>query len=423
MTSSTTTTTTSTANTGASTGATSLTQQQEILARGQRALIQNYARAPIVMVRGEGSSIWDADGKKYLDLFAGFGGAILGHCHPDLVRAVNEQASQLWHVGNQFYTEPQVRFAEHLRAAAFEGQAFFCHSGAEANEAACKLARLRGAERKRWKIISLTRSFHGRTLAMIAATGNPAVRQGFAPDVPGFVNVEAGNFEALAAAVDDETAGIIMEPIQGEGGIHLYPIEYVQRVRDLCDQHGLTLIFDEVWTGGGRTGKWFGHQHFKTASGATIEPDIMTLGKAVGGGLPVGAMYAKPQVAQLLAPGKHGCTLGGNPICMAVAAMIFDVIQRDNLLAHATSLGEHAIARLRKEPKVTAKIADVRGRGLMLGIELKNPPEKLVEKGLERGIVINLTSQKVVRLAPALTISTSLWDVGLDALIDLIAAA
>src|SRR4051812_9408644 len=201
---------------------------QQLLDRGKQVLIQNYARLPIVMTRGEGTYLWDSEGKRYFDLFAGFGGAILGHCHPALIAAATEQAKKLWHVGNTFYTEPQIEFAERLNKFAFNGQAFFCHSGAEANEAACKLARLRGQEvtPRKWKIISLTQSFHGRTLAMIAATGNPNVRAGFGPDVPGFVNVPMGDFAALAAEVDDETAGIIMEPIQGEGGINMHPPGY-----------------------------------------------------------------------------------------------------------------------------------------------------------------------------------------------------
>src|SRR5688572_9014491 len=197
----------------------------DILERGKRYLIGNYARLPVVMHRGEGSLLWDGDGKRYVDLFAGFGGAVLGHCHPALVAAATEQAGRLWHVGNTFYTEPQVELAERLNRHGFEGKAFFCHSGAEANEAAVKLARLRGGTKSpaRWKILSLSKSFHGRTLAMVAATGNPAVRAGFAPDVPGFEQVEAGDFDALAAAVDEQTAGVLVEPIQGEGGVNVYP--------------------------------------------------------------------------------------------------------------------------------------------------------------------------------------------------------
>ena len=311
----------------------------QIIERGKRVLIGNYARQPVVMDRGEGCHVWDTDGKRYLDLFAGFGGAVLGHCHPALVKAATEQANRLWHVGNTFYTEPQIDLAERLNRFAFEGKAFFCHGGLDANEAAVKLARLRGAQHtpKKWKVVSLNRSFHGRSLAMIAATGNPAVRAGFEPAVPGFMQVDLGDLEGLVAAVDPETAAVIVEPIQGEGGIHPLPTDYAVELRKLCDAHDVTLIFDEVWTGCGRTGRWFGHQHFTNAFGKVVQPDIMTLGKAVGGGLPVGVMFARPAVADLLVPGKHGSTLGANPICMAVSRTLFDVIEREKLLDNAAS--------------------------------------------------------------------------------------
>jgi acetylornithine/N-succinyldiaminopimelate aminotransferase len=401
----------------------SMSYTQQVLERARKVLIPNYARQPVVMARGQGCWVWDTDGKRYLDLFAGFGGAILGHVHPALVAAATEQANRLWHVGNTFHTEPQVELAERLNRTAFGGQAFFCHSGAEANEAACKLARLRGSPNNRWKIISLNKSFHGRTLAMIAATGNPKVREGFGPEVPGFVRVEFGDIDALAQAIDSETCGVILEPIQGEGGINLHPPGYVQRVRELCTEHGLTLIFDEVWTGCGRTGKWFGYQHLTDASGHPIQPDILTLGKAIGGGLPVGVMFAKPELAALMTPGKHGCTLGGNPICMRVATTVFDVIEQENLLDHAAAMGQRAIARLRNEPKLASEVAEVRGKGLMLGIELTRPPEKIVEKGLERGIILNLTAQKVIRLAPPINIPEHEFDRGLDLVIQTILAA
>jgi acetylornithine/N-succinyldiaminopimelate aminotransferase len=395
---------------------------QEILDEGKRYLIGNYARLPVVMARGQGSRLWDTDGREYLDLFAGFGGTILGHCHPELVRAAAEQANRLWAVGNTFYSTPQIEFAKRIARHGFEGQAFFCHSGAEANEAACKLARLRGHQEggKRWKIISLNKSFHGRTLAMIAATGNPTYRAGFEPAVPGFVQVEPGDFNQLAAAVDDETAGIIMEPIQGEGGVNEYPADYPARVRRLCDERSITLIFDEVWTGGGRTGRWFAHQWFGEGG---VTPDIMTLGKAVGGGLPVGVMWARPQVAKLMVPGTHGSTLGANPICMAVARTIFEVIERDRLIRHAMELGEHAVARLRDERRLKDKIRQIRGKGLMLGIELSGPPAAgFVERALAKGVVINLTAKQVVRLAPAINIAREDWDRGLDRVVEAMAA-
>jgi acetylornithine/N-succinyldiaminopimelate aminotransferase len=402
-----------------------MSDTQHIVEVGKSVLIGNYARLPVVMVRGEGSRLWDSDGKEYIDLFAGFGAGIIGHCHPALIAAATAQASQLWHVGNTFYTTPQIELAKWLNKTAFTGQAFFCHSGLEANEAAVKLARLRGQQSspRRWKTISFNRSFHGRSMAMIAATGNPAVKAGFEPMTPGFSQIDLGDIESLSAMVDEETAAVIVEPIQGEGGIHPVPVEYAVELRKLCDQRGVTLIFDEVWTGGGRTGKWFGHQHFiPTGSDQIVQPDIMTLGKAVGGGLPVGIMFAKPEIARLLVPGKHGCTLGGNPICMAVSKTIFDVIDREHLNDNAAALGEYGMARLKNEKKIAAKIAGVRGKGLMIGVELKEAPEKLVEKGLEKGVVINLTARNVIRLAPPINISREEWDIGLDQVIDVIAA-
>ncbi len=396
----------------------------EIIDSGKKLLIGNYARLPVVMARGRGSHLWDSEGREYLDLFAGFGGTILGHCHPALIEAATRQANTLWAVGNTYYTTPQIDFAGAMARHAFEGQAFFCHSGAEANETACKLARLKGHQNggKKWKVISLNKSFHGRTLAMIAATGNPAYRVGFEPPVAGFLQVDGGDIATLAAAVDDETAGIILEPIQGEGGINQYPADYPAKVRKLCDERGLTLIFDEVWTGCGRTGKWFAHQWFSDGT-APVIPDIMTLGKAIGGGLPVGAVWAKSELAKLLVPGTHGNTLGANPICMAVANAIFEVIEKENLVAHAEKLGQQAIARLRDEKRLKDKIVDVRGKGLMLGIEMKNPPAAgFVERGLAHGVALNLTAKNVVRLAPALNIPQADWDTGLDRVVETLAA-
>lgn len=397
---------------------------KDYLDRASAALIGNYARLPVVMTRGEGCWLWDNDGQKYLDLFAGFGGAILGHAHPDLVRAVGQQAQQLWHVGNTFHTLPQIELAERIAKYAFDGRAFFCHSGLEANEAAVKLARLRGNldGSKRWKVVSFHRSFHGRSLAMIAATGNPAVKAGFEPAVPGFSHVDLGDLDALESAIDDETAAVIVEPVQGEGGIHPVPLEFAVELRRLCDLKHITLIFDEVWTGCGRTGKWFGHQHFVQPHGQVVKPDIMTLGKAIGGGLPVGVMFARPELAALLTPGRHGCTLGGNPICMSAAKTVFDVIERDGLLEHARKLGERALARLREDPTIRDKVAEVRGHGLFLGIELKQPPEKFNETALANKVILNLSSQRVIRLAPPLNIAVEDWDEGLSRLIQTVAS-
>jgi predicted acetylornithine/succinylornithine family transaminase len=394
-----------------------MSDTQEWLDRAASSVMQNYGRARVIMERGEGCWVWDSEGRKYLDLFAGFGGCVLGHAHPALVEAATQQAKKLWHVGNALYTEPQIEFADRLKKTAFDGRAFFCHSGLEANEAAVKLARLRGLADggKKWKTVSLMKSFHGRSLAMIAATGNPAVKEGFGPAVPGFTNVDPLDLAAITAAVDDETCAILMEPIQGEGGVNLYPPGHVQAIRDLCDERGLTLIFDEVWTGCGRTGKWFAHQH------DAVTPDILTLGKAVGGGLPVGVMFAKSELAALLTPGRHGSTLGGNPICMSVSRTIFDVIEREKLVSHSASLGELAMSRL-STLCGQGRIADVRGRGLFIGIELAAEPVDFMNKALARGVIINLTAKKVIRLAPPVNIDAATWDEGVSRVIDLIAS-
>lgn len=403
-----------------------MSDTQRILERGQQVLVGNYARLPAVMVRGEGSHLWDSDGKRYIDLFAGFGGSILGHCHPALVDAATKQARELWHVGNTFWTPRQIEFAEAIARHTFAGKAFFCHSGLEANEAACKLARLRGNKENtpgKWKIISLNNSFHGRSLAMIYATGNPKTRAGFEPPVPGFVQVEGGDFDAMEKAVDNETAGIIIEPIQGEGGMNMFSTDYVRKIRELCDQRKLTLIFDEVWTGCGRTGKWFAHQYFTRSDGSVIEPDVMTLAKAAGGGLPVGVMWAKDHVAKHMVPGTHGCTLGANSICMAVAKTVFEVMEKENLVQHAAELGEVAKKKIGGDSRLAGRIVEIRGHGLMLGIELREAPQNMVKAGLDHGVLLNLTAGKVVRLAPAINIARDLWEEGLERVVRAIAAA
>ncbi|HEY4328940.1 MAG TPA: aminotransferase class III-fold pyridoxal phosphate-dependent enzyme, partial [Phycisphaerae bacterium] len=280
---------------------------QEFITRHQSSMVLNYGKLPAVLVRGEGSRLWDADGKEFIDLFAGFGGTILGQAHPALVDAVSKQARALWAVGNQFHTEPQIRLAESLKRLAFDGRAFFCHSGAEANEAAIKLARIsagmNGGKEGRYKIISMQRGFHGRTLGALSATPTLDYQKGFFPLVPGFSAVPFDDLAALEAAIDPDTCAIITEPLQGEGGIYVPSENFLRGVRDICNKHKLSMIVDEVWTGCARTGKPFAHQY------GGITPDMMTLGKALGGGLPTGCMFTTPERAAFLKPGTHGCTL------------------------------------------------------------------------------------------------------------------
>lgn len=401
---------------------------ETILQDHDRYMTHNAPRLPIAVVRGEGCRVLDAQGKKYLDLFAGFGGAILGHCQPDLVAAVQKQSQTLWHVGNMLHSQPQTQLAKAINENGFGGQCFFCHCGSDANEAAIKLARLYGKAKPgksgyRYKFITATHSFHGRLFGSMMATGQDKVRKGFEPLLEGFSYVPYNDLAAIEQACDDRTVAIMLEPIQGEGGINIPDDDYWPSLRRWCDAHDILLICDEVWTGAGRTGKFFAYQHWP------ITPDIMTLAKGVGGGLPVGVMCAKPHVAQYLDPKNnhgvvaHGTTLGGNCLAMAVGAEVFRVIQRDGLLDHATKLGQSVQQQLtafgQKNP--AAGIKQVRGKGLFLGIELDSSVPgawhrnagDVVNRCLERGLMINATQGTVLRLAPPLNITQAEMQEGL----------
>ncbi|MBB6428582.1 aspartate aminotransferase family protein [Algisphaera agarilytica] len=409
---------------------------QAIIDRHDTFMSINYGRYPIAIAEGQGCTLRDTDGKTYLDLFAGFGAPVLGHCHPDLVDAVTEQAKKLWHVGNLFHTEPQTRAAQAISELGFGGRSFFCHSGADANESAIKLARLYGKANRgkstgefgRYKVISCTKSFHGRSFATMGATANPKVREGFGPFLPGYANVAYNDIDAVKAELDDDTVAIIAEPIQGEGGVNVPDPDYFKQLRALCDEHDLLLICDEVWTGCGRTGKVFAYQHWG------IEPDIMTLGKGVGGGLAVGVMCAQPRVAELYNAKtqggvKHATTLGGNCLSMAVTARIFEVLQRDSLVEQAEALGNAAMERLRAFAQSNTAVKDVRGRGLFIGIELDPSADgawfgsatDVVNRCLEQGLMINGTQGDTLRIAPPVTITSDELDRGLDQLEQVIA--
>ncbi|MEO0514860.1 MAG: aminotransferase class III-fold pyridoxal phosphate-dependent enzyme [Planctomycetota bacterium] len=408
---------------------------QAIIDRHDTFMSINYGRYPLSIIEGEGCTLRDADGKTYLDLFAGFGAPVLGHCQPDLVDAVTEQAKKLWHVGNLFHTEPQTRAAQYISEMGFGGRSFFCHSGADANEAALKLARLYGkanpskstGEFGRYKVISCTKSFHGRSFATMGATANPAVREGFGPHLPGYTNVAYNDLDAIKAVLDNETVAIIAEPIQGEGGVNVPDPDYFKQLRALCDEHDLLLICDEVWTGCGRTGNFFAYQYWLDETSG--EPDIMTLGKGVGGGLAVGVMCAQPRIAELYNAKtqggvKHATTLGGNCLSMAVTARIFEVLQRDHLVEHAATLGDAAMDRLRSFAEAHPAVKNVRGRGLFIGVELDTTAEgawfanaaDVVNRCLDQGLLINAAQGNVLRLAPPVTITSDELHRGLDQL-------
>ena len=388
---------------------------QETIALFDKYVVANYVRLPVAIVHGEGSYIWDADGKRYLDLFAGWAVTSLGHCHPRLVEAICEQARTLIYTANvPFYTQPQARLAQLVGETSFGGKCFFGNSGAEAIEAAIKLARLHTLKEK-YKIITFENSFHGRTFGAISATAQSKYHQGFQPLLAGFEYLPLGDIEAVRAAVDDETCGILVEPIQGEGGVNFCSDEFLRGLRDLCDERGMVLIFDEVQTGVGRTGTMFGYQQ------SGVVPDIMTLAKHLGGGMPIGAMVAKAEVAASMKPGTHASTYGGNPIAAAAGVAVFETILQDNLLDHVNEVGAYAIGKLRELQQSQPKIREVRGVGLMIGIELAQAGTPVYRKCIDKGLLINCTHDTVLRFMPALTVSRDEIDEGIAILAEALA--
>jgi predicted acetylornithine/succinylornithine family transaminase len=378
----------------------------EVVDLFKRHVIGNYTRYPVCLVRGEGSYVWDAEGNRYLDFFPGWGCDLLGHCPPRVVEAVRDQVGRLIHVPNTWYTEAQGLLARALsERTGWGGQCFFCNSGTEAVEAAIKLARLHGKP-GRYKIISMINSFHGRTLGALTATGQPKYHQGLEPLLAGFNYAPFGNLDAVAKLIDGETCAILVEPIQGEGGINLPPEGYLEGLRQLADKHNLLLIFDEVQAGMGRTGRWFAHQHFN------VQPDAMTLAKALAGGLACGALVAKPEFAEKLKPGTHAATFGGNPIACRAALATIETIEADGLLARAEQIGLYFRERLATVQVRCPAVHTVRIQGAMIGIELSLDGSPMVTRCLERRLLINCTHGNVLRLLPALTITDEQLDEG-----------
>jgi predicted acetylornithine/succinylornithine family transaminase len=380
-----------------------------------RYVIPNYTRYPVCLVRGEGSYVWDAEGNRYLDFFPGWGCNLLGHCPPAVVEAVREQVGQLIHVPNTWYMEAQGLLAKELSTRSFGGQCFFCNSGAEAIETAIKLARLNGKP-GRYKIIAMLNSFHGRTMGAVSATGQPKYHQGLEPMLAGFQFAPFGNVEAVARLIDNETCAILVEPIQGEGGINLPPDGYLQGLRELADKHKLLLMFDEVQAGMGRTGKWFGHQHWG------VEPDVMTLAKGIAGGIALGGVVARPQVAEKLKPGTHACTFGGNPVACRAALATIETIERDGLLERATEIGEQFRACFEALRLRCPMIREIRVKGCMIGVELAIEGAALVSKCIEKGLLINCTHGTVLRLLPAMNLTDEQLDEGMGILEDVLTA-
>ena len=376
-------------------------------------VIANYGRLPRVIVKGEGSYLFDAEGNKILDMFPGWAVSGIGHCHPKVVEAVKAQVEQLIHIDNTFYIEQQGKLAELLSKRAFGGKTFFCNSGAEANEAALKLAR-RHTSKEKYKFITAEASFHGRTFATVTATAQPKYHEGFLPMLPGFEYVPFNDIDALKEAFSDEVAAVMIEPIQGEGGVNAATDDYMLAIRQLCDEHGALMILDEVQTGMGRTGKWFGFQHYD------VEPDIITMAKALGGGIAIGAMMAKPAVAASLVPGTHASTFGGNPIACAAGIAVIEAIEEEYLLDNAIKMGEYAAGKLNRLKEKHDIIDHVRGKGLMIGIQLTSPGADIVAKCLEKGLRINCTQESVLRFMPAMNVTTEQLDEAIGILDDVL---
>lgn len=386
---------------------------QETIRLFDRYVVPNYARFPVSLVRGEGSYVWDCDGNRYLDLFPGWGCNLLGHCPEPVVEAVRDQVGRLIHVPNTWYMEGQGAWAKALSERSFGGQAFFCNSGTEANEAAIKLVRLH-TPKHRYKIITFEGGFHGRTLGSTTATAQPAYHEGLGPLMAGFVYAPFGDLDAVASLVDDETAGIMVEPVQGEGGIRISPDGFLAGLRKLADEKGLLLVFDEVQTGMGRTGEWFAAEHFG------VTPDVMTLAKALCGGVAGGALLAKTEIAPSLRPGMHAATFGGNPIAAAAGLAAIEMIEREGLLERTRQLSGLFAGRLRELQKECDLIREVRVLGLMIGIELAVEGAPAVKACMERKLLINCTHKTVLRLLPAMTLSDQQAHQGCDVLADVL---
>jgi len=381
----------------------------EIIATTHANMVDIYGCLPLAFARGEGSWLYDADGQRYLDFFCGLAVTSLGHKHPGVVRAICEQAEKLTHVSNVFHTEPGARLLERLSKRFGDGRVFLGNSGAEANEAAIKLARRWGHKdgKGRFEILATLGSFHGRTMATLSATGQEKYHQGFLPLLPGFKLVNFDDIAAMEKALTEQTVAIMVEPIQGEGGVVVPHHDYLKRLRELCDRANLLLILDEVQTGVGRTGKFFCYEH------TDIKPDIVTLAKALGGGLPIGAMIAKPDVASALTPGSHGTTFGGNPVACAAALAVNDALDKEGVMQNATEVGAYIMKRLKDMTAKMDRVAEVRGLGMIMGVVLKHDPKPVVDACIQQKLIVNGTGGTVLRLLPPLNLSRADADAGL----------
>src|SRR5574337_511191 len=390
----------------------------DVITQAARYLVNTYARFPVTLVKGSGVHVWDAEGKAYLDFAAGIAVDVLGHCHPKVAEAIRAQSETLLHVSNLYYIEPQIRLARALSEHSFGGKVFFCNSGAEANEAAIKLARRYAKARwssDRYEIVCMRDSFHGRTMATVTATGQPKYSQGFEPLLPGFKHIPFNDLPAAERAIDSRTCAVLVEPIQGESGVRVPDDDYLPGLRRLCTERDVLLILDEVQTGMGRTGRLFAYEH------SGIEPDIMTLAKGLGGGLPIGAMLAKDGVADAFVPGSHASTFGGNPFITTVAHAVLTEILDAQLPERAAKIGAYFLDRLRELATRYPFVKEVRGLGLMLALELSVPAKPIVDRCLKRGLLILTAGDQVLRFVPPLIIGEAEVDEAMH-ILDLVLA-
>ncbi len=384
-------------------------KNKDVAALTDKFIAKTYARTPLALVKGRGVKVWDADGKEYLDFLAGIAVNSFGHCHPAIVKAIKHQAQTLMHVSNLYHMQPQAELARELCRHSFADRVFFCNSGAEANEAAIKLARRYGQEKLggKYEIISTHNSFHGRTLATLTATGQEKVRAGYDPLPAGFRQVPFNKLEAMEAAIDEKkTVAVLIEPIQAEGGVNVPHETYMLGLREICDQRRILLIFDEVQTGMGRTGKLFGYENFG------VKPDIMTLAKALGGGLPLGAMLAREDVANSFGPGSHASTFGGNPVSCTAGLAVMQLL-KSGALKNCVQMGKYFVKGLEALKKRFPFIREIRGKGLLIGVELEIEGGKIAEACMLEGLLMNCTAAKVLRFVPPLTIKKTEIDRGL----------
>jgi len=375
---------------------------QTLMMLSEKYIANTYARYPIVLVKGKGTRVWDRDGKEYLDFVSGLAVCNLGHCHPKVVQAIQDQAGKLIHVSNFYYIEPQIRLASLLCKHSFADKVFFCNSGAEANEGAIKLARKYAKEKMRgdrYEIITMERSFHGRTLATLTATAQEKFQKGFSPLMPGFKYIPFDDTVAVERAIDSKTCALMLEPIQGEGGVNCPSEGYLRTVRQICDEKGILLIFDEVQVGMGRTGKLFAYEH------EGVEPDILTLAKSLAGGVPIGALLIKKGIAESFKPGDHASTFGGNPLATAAGVAALTAILEEGMLENCQKVGDYFLSKLKEIKARFSIVKAVRGKGLILGMELKTEGSLIVKEMMERGFLINCTMGNVLRFLPPLIVT------------------